>query len=71
MALYKKAKVIWQESIKSKYACGTDVSCITKTYEKSIQRYQCVTGLHPLLPVKSSPSIGTLHYLHVDAEPSD
>ncbi len=51
MALYKNAKVtdplltkvIWQESIKSKYACGTDVFCITKTYKKSIQRYQCVT----------------------------
>ncbi len=52
MALYKNAKVvdpvmtkiIWQESIQSKYACGIDVSCITKAYKKSIQRYECVAG---------------------------
>jgi len=52
MALYKNAKVvdpvmtkiIWQESIQSKYACGIDISCITKVYKKSIQRYECVAG---------------------------
>ena len=52
MALYKNAKVvdpvmtkiIWQESIQSKYACGIDISCITKVYKKSMQRYECVAG---------------------------
>ena len=52
MALYKNAKVIdsvmtkviWQESITSKYACGIDISCITKVYKKSIQRYECVAA---------------------------
>lgn len=52
MVLYKNAKVvdpvmtkiIWQESIQSKYACGIDISCITKAYKKSIQRYECVAG---------------------------
>lgn len=50
MTLYKNAKIIdpvitkeiWMESIKSKYACGTDVDCIAKAYKKSIKRYQCV-----------------------------
>ena len=52
MVLYKNAKVvdpvmtkiIWQESIQSKYACGIDISCIAKAYKKSMQRYECVAG---------------------------
>ena len=52
MALYKNAKVvdpvmtkvIWHESIQSKYACGIDISCITKAYKRSMQRYECVAG---------------------------
>jgi len=52
MALYKNAKavdpvmtkIIWQESIQSKYACGIDISCIAKAYKKSMQRYECVAG---------------------------
>jgi len=35
-------KEIWKESIKSKYACGTDVSCIKKVYNQSIQQYGCI-----------------------------
>jgi hypothetical protein len=35
---------IWKESIKSKYACGTDVDCIKEVYKKSIQRYGCVSS---------------------------
>jgi len=35
-------KEIWKESIKSKYACGTDVSCIKKVYNQSIQDYGCI-----------------------------
>lgn len=50
MELYVKAKSIdavatkeiWRESIKSKYACGTDVDCIKEVYNKSIQQYGCV-----------------------------
>ena len=50
MTVYKKAKVInpdktqaiWRESIKYKYACGTEVDCITKIYEKTIKLYGCV-----------------------------
>jgi len=50
MKIYKNAKIIdsvgtkqiWKESIRSKYACGSDVLCITKAYEKSIQRYRCI-----------------------------
>jgi hypothetical protein len=35
---------IWKESIKSKYACGTDVDCIKEVYKKSIQSYGCVSS---------------------------
>jgi hypothetical protein len=35
---------IWKASIKSKYACGTDVDCIKAVYKKSIQRYGCVSS---------------------------
>jgi hypothetical protein len=35
-------KEIWKESIKSKYACGTDVDCIKAVYNQSIKRYSCV-----------------------------
>jgi uncharacterized protein len=35
---------IWKESIKSKYACGTDVDCIKAVYKKSIQSYECVSS---------------------------
>jgi hypothetical protein len=50
MKIYKNAKIIdsvgtkqiWKESIRLKYACGSDVLCITKAYEKSIQRYRCI-----------------------------
>ncbi|MGZ4955794.1 MAG: hypothetical protein ACXV8Q_11830 [Methylobacter sp.] len=48
--LYDKAKSInatatkeiWKESIKSKYACGTDVGCIKESYNQSIKHYECV-----------------------------
>ena len=51
MSIYKSAKElnplatkdVWKESIKYKYACGTDVACIAGVYKKSIQRYQCIT----------------------------
>ena len=50
MKIYKNAKIIdsvdtkqiWKDSIRSKYACGSDVLCIKKVYEKSIQRYRCI-----------------------------
>ncbi|MGZ5054809.1 MAG: lysozyme inhibitor LprI family protein [Methylobacter sp.] len=50
--LYKNAKdidavathEIWKESIKSKYACGTNVDCIKEVYKKSIQSYGCVSS---------------------------
>lgn len=50
MLLYKTAKAmnpvatntIWKESIKSKYACGTDINCIAKVYQKSIYHYDCI-----------------------------
>lgn len=50
MKLYKNAKFIdavatkkiFKESIKSKYACGTDVDCIKKVYKRSIRNYRCV-----------------------------
>ena len=50
MSIYKNAKKtdpiatkeVWKESIKYKYACGTDVECITGIYKKSIQRYTCI-----------------------------
>jgi hypothetical protein len=35
---------IWKESIKSKYACGTNVDCIKEVYKKSIQSYGCVSS---------------------------
>lgn len=52
MQIYKKAKItdpiatnaIWKESIKSKYACGTDVDCIKTVYKKSIRNYGCVAA---------------------------
>lgn len=48
--LYVKAKSInaaatieiWKASIKSKYACGTDVGCIKEVYNQSIKHYACV-----------------------------
>ncbi|MCX7084196.1 MAG: hypothetical protein NTY69_01510 [Methylococcales bacterium] len=50
MTLYKKAKLtnptktheIWRESIKYKYACGTEVECINHIYKKTIKLYNCV-----------------------------
>lgn len=50
MTLYKKAKLtnptktheIWRESIKYKYACGTEVDCISHIYKKTIKLYNCV-----------------------------
>ncbi len=50
MKIYKNAKntdpvitkKIWMDSIKSKYACGTDIDCITNIYKKSIRNYGCV-----------------------------
>ena len=50
MTLYKKAKLtnptktheIWRESIKYKYACGTEVDCINHIYKKTIKLYNCV-----------------------------
>lgn len=52
MQRYKKAKfidpvatnTIWKESIKSKYACGTNVDCIKTVYKKSIRNYDCVAA---------------------------
>jgi hypothetical protein len=35
-------KEIWTASIRSKYACGTDVDCIKAVYQQSIKRYGCV-----------------------------
>ncbi len=50
MTLYKQAKLIdiektkliWRESIKYKYACGTEINCIRQIYEKTIALYSCV-----------------------------
>ena len=50
MSVYKQAKLInpnltksiWRESIKYKYACGTEVDCIKHIYKKSISLYGCV-----------------------------
>lgn len=50
MLRYKKAKDIdavathdiWKQSIKSKYACGTDISCIKAAYNQSMSSYACV-----------------------------
>jgi len=52
MQLYKKAKAIdasttktiFNASIKSKYACGTDIECIKQVYQKSIYNYGCVAA---------------------------
>lgn len=52
MSLYIKAKSmdavatkeIWKQSIKSKYACGADVECITEVYKQSITHYGCVAA---------------------------
>jgi len=52
MQLYKKAKAIdasatktiFNASIKSKYACVTDIVCIKQVYQKSIYNYGCVVG---------------------------
>ncbi|MFA5924377.1 MAG: hypothetical protein WC856_24310 [Methylococcaceae bacterium] len=37
-------KEIFKASIKSKYACGTEVDCIKKVYQKSILNYGCVAA---------------------------
>ena len=50
MGVYKQAKLInqnltksiWRESIKYKYACGTEVDCIQQIYHKTISLYGCV-----------------------------
>lgn len=50
--LYKKAKtiddkatkIILSESIKLKFSCGTNSSCIAKSYKQSIKSYQCVAA---------------------------
>ncbi len=50
MQIFKKSKstdpvatnAIWKASIKSKYACGTDVDCIKTVYKNSIRHYSCV-----------------------------
>ncbi len=52
MKLYKKAKnidaiathEIWKASIKSKYACGTNVDCIKGVYKESILNYGCISS---------------------------
>ena len=52
LQLYKKAKsknaaatkAIFLASIKSKYACGTDIGCIEEVYQKSIVNYGCVVS---------------------------
>ena len=52
MSVYKKAKAIdgkatktlLSESIKLKFACGTNVICIEKAYKKSIKSYECVAA---------------------------
>lgn len=35
-------KEIWTASMRSKYACGTDVDCINAVYEQSIKHYGCI-----------------------------
>lgn len=37
-------KEIFKASIKSKYACGTEIDCIKKVYQKSILNYGCVAA---------------------------
>jgi len=52
MKLYKSAKnidavathEIWKASIKSKYACGTNVECIKGVYKESILNYGCISS---------------------------
>ena len=52
MKHYKNAKArdatttnkIFKASIKSKYACGIEVDCIKKVYQKSILNYECVAA---------------------------
>ena len=52
LQFYKKAKsknaaatkAIFLASIKSKYACGTDIGCIEEVYQKSIVNYGCVAA---------------------------
>ena len=52
LQFYKKAKAInaattkaiFTASIKSKYACGTDIGCIEEVYQKSIINYGCVAA---------------------------
>lgn len=52
MKRYKDAKdidavatrEIWKASIKSKYACGTNVDCIKMVYKKSILNYSCLSA---------------------------
>jgi hypothetical protein len=52
LQFYKKAKAInaattkaiFTASIKSKYACGTDIGCIEEVYQKSIVNYGCVAA---------------------------
>ncbi|MFI3215507.1 MAG: hypothetical protein QX192_01730 [Methylococcales bacterium] len=52
MAAYKNAKnrdpiaskEILSASVKSKYACGMDISCIKSSYEKSIVDFKCVAA---------------------------
>ena len=52
LQFYKKAKAInaattkaiFTASIKSKYACGTDIGCIEAVYQKSIVNYGCVAA---------------------------
>ncbi|TRX01917.1 lysozyme inhibitor LprI family protein [Candidatus Methylobacter oryzae] len=52
MKLYKNAKnidavathEIWKASIKSKYACGTNVDCIKEVYKESMLNYGCISS---------------------------
>ena len=52
MAAYKNAKnrdpiaskEILSASVKSKYSCGMDISCIKSSYEKSIVEFKCVAS---------------------------
>lgn len=54
MKLYIKAKSrdiddvatkeVWKKSIKSKYACGSDVDCIREVYKESISGYECIAA---------------------------
>lgn len=52
LKVYKDAKdidavatrEIWKASIKSKYACGSNVACIKNVYKKSILDYGCISS---------------------------